>query len=648
MTATEILDLLARHRTLGAAPREELSWLADRGSFRRLEAGQILTAKGAQVEGLFVIFSGHLAMSVERAGEPYRIMEWHGGDVTGMLPYSRLVSPPGNSVAQEPTEILVIPREHIRALTHDCYEITALMVASMVDRARNFHAVDLREAKREAERATRAKSEFLATMSHEIRTPLNAIIGMADVLAHGSSLSPHDRKCVEVSQRNGIALLNLINDILDLSKVESGKVELESVCFDLRDIVAAAAEVVELKAAGKGLWLRQTIDPAIPVFRIGDPNRLRQVLINLLGNSLKFTETGGLEVRVETDPENAGRLRFAISDTGIGIAPDKLQAVFESFTQADASTTRKFGGTGLGLTISKQLVELMGGRLGLESAPGVGSTFFFTVPLGVHEDQSERAQDKPQTQLAELERQIAGMTILVTDDSEDNRFLVTSYLRGIDCTIDTAENGAQGVELFRSRRYDVVLMDGEMPVMDGFTATRTIREFERAKRSAGGVGPDTPILAFSAHAFADMGARALAAGYTDLLTKPVRRLTLLEALAKYGHRPASPDSAEEAPKEIDVEPAIEDIIPGYLAKRRAEIPLLRQALAEGDLEYVRATAHKMKGTGTGYGFPFLSEIGAALEAAARDGRTDEALAGVGELARRLAGLELRRNPGRRV
>jgi signal transduction histidine kinase len=247
MTASDLVDRLAQHKTIGAAPRKELEWMASHGLLRQLREGDVLTAKGAHPEGMFVVLSGHLAMFVDRGAGPYKIMEWRAGDVAGLLPYSRLVSPPGDNAAQEPSEVLALPRQELPDMTRECHEITSILVGSMIDRARAFHANDLRDAKIVAEKATQAKSEFLARMSHEIRTPLNAVIGMADVLA-ASRLTSHQRKCVEISQRNGIALLNLINDILDLTKVESGKVELEAIGFNLREVLAGAAEVVEAKA----------------------------------------------------------------------------------------------------------------------------------------------------------------------------------------------------------------------------------------------------------------------------------------------------------------------------------------------------------------------------------------------------------------
>jgi signal transduction histidine kinase/CheY-like chemotaxis protein len=463
---------------------------------------------------------------------------------------------------------------------------------------------ELEIKRQEAERATQAKSDFLATMSHEFRTPLNAIIGMADVLSL-TSLTPEQQKYVEIFQRSGVSLLNLINEILDLSKVESGHVELEATELDLPDVLSRAMEIVEVRVAAKGLWLRKSIAPDVPRYFTGDPNRLRQIIVNLLGNAIKFTEQGGLEVSVERDPENPapGRLRFAITDTGIGIAEDKMGLIFESFTQADSSTTRKYGGTGLGLTISKQLIELMEGRVWVTSKVGVGSTFFFTARLGVLEDQTDRAVARPaQIGVATLS---AGLRVLLVDDSEDNRTLILRYLQHTQSEIEIAENGQIGVDRFKTGHYDIVLMDVEMPVMDGYAAVREIRRIERDR----GMAP-TPVFALTAHAFTAMAAKGYEAGFTELLTKPIRRTTLIEAMAKH----AQADDTDAILVHIDE--GMEDVVPDYLRKRRADVTTYRERLQAADFDAIRKLAHKMKGTGTGYGFPRLTELGSGLETAA--------------------------------
>jgi signal transduction histidine kinase/CheY-like chemotaxis protein len=485
----------------------------------------------------------------------------------------------------------------------------------------------------ELARATQAKSDFLAAMSHEIRTPLNAIIGMADVLS-GTPLSADQKKCVEVFQRNGVSLLTLINDILDLSKVEAGKVELEATEMDLHGVISRAMEVVDGRVKARGLSLREVVAPDVPVRLMGDPNRLRQILINLLGNSIKFTERGGLEVRVVCDPEDPrpGRLRFGVSDTGIGIPPDKLGTIFESFSQVDASTTRKYGGTGLGLTISKQLVELMDGRIWVESELGAGSVFYFTAGFQVPEGESVRpAKEKAPVSrsIEEMEALTAGLRILLADDSEDNRYLILSYLKGARASIDIAENGEIAARMFRAGKYDIVLMDVEMPVMDGYQATRAVRQFEAETQAQ-----PTAVLALTAHAFTEMNLRARDAGFTDVLTKPIRKTVLLEGILKYAPArrtimaSASASPGRETPPElpgaaernvIEVEDGMEDVVPAYLEKRRGEIALYSAALDKGDFETVRGLAHKMKGTGAGYGFPVLTEIGSEMEQAAKAG-----------------------------
>jgi PAS domain S-box-containing protein len=495
---------------------------------------------------------------------------------------------------------------------------------------------ELRAAKAVAESASQTKSDFLASMSHEIRTPMNAIIGIADLLAK-TPLAPEQDKYVQIFRRAGDNLLNLINDILDLSKVEASQLELERTGFSLNDHLEKVTEMVVDRAHEKGLALVCEIAPNVPNDLVGDPTRLRQVLLNLLSNAIKFTESGEVSLRVAPDADSSvpTALRFTVSDTGIGIPGDKLGQVFERFTQADSSTTRRFGGSGLGLTISKRLVELMGGRIWVESRVGEGSVFAFAVPFEIWAA-ANRPTDAPVG--TGPEAPLPALCILLAEDSPDNCLITMAYLKDTPYRVEIAETGAVACKKFIAGHYDLVLMDRQMPIMDGLTATRTIRAWEQANDR-----PPTPIIALTASALKGDREMCLAAGCTAFLTKPIKQEVLLQAIKERSI--AAPPSSKEESSRMDTilvraEPKLADLIPVFLQNCRKNAITMLDALDRGDFETVEILGHGMRGAGGSYGFQAITDIGAALEQAAESADTDASRKWVGELSRYLDRVEI--------
>ena len=639
------------------------------------------------------------------------------------------------------------------------------ILRDITDRKRT--ELELIEAREGALNAVRTKSEFLANMSHEIRTPLNAIIGTTDLLWE-TNIDQRQRNYLRVCRNAGENLLALINDILDISKVEAGRVELENIPFDLCETVEKTCETLALRAHEKELELNSRILPGTPRWVIGDPSRLRQILINLIGNSIKFTEKGEVTVTVGRNPDKS--TYFSVKDTGIGIPEGKLESIFMSFTQADTSHTRRFGGTGLGLTICRKLVELMDGTISVSSELNRGSEFTFSVlleeaapreadardgsreslqgvkALVVDDNESNRAilreilegwnaavslaengseavrilenesfdvilldcsmpgmngfqvleelkqlgisrdpvimmlkadgsaegtgecrklgiqryvfkpvrrlelkeminsllSGKPGTETevsAVVERipvEDRKLSILLAEDSPDNRFLIIKYLEAYPWELKVAEDGREAVDLYENREapFDVILMDMQMPVMDGYEATRAIRAMESREQSQ-----HTPIVALTAHAMTEEIKKCMDAGCDLHISKPVRKKTLIrelnDLLSATGAKEGTPEIEGEtvidedctARVSIDLEP----LIPGYLENRKKDIRTITEHVENGNFSEAARLAHSMKGSGGGYGFDRITELGAMMEIAARNSDGAVVLSGLEQL-----------------
>jgi signal transduction histidine kinase/CheY-like chemotaxis protein/HPt (histidine-containing phosphotransfer) domain-containing protein len=519
----------------------------------------------------------------------------------------------------------------------------AQLAAVAIERKRAEDAVA--QARDRAIEAARLKAEFLANMSHEIRTPMNGVIGMTD-LALETELTVEQREYLDVVRSSAEALLQIIDDILDFSKIEAGRLTLEAVPFALRDVLDDALRPLALRAVQKGLYLGCEVSPEVPDTLVGDPGRLRQVIVNLVGNALKFTETGQVAIRAGIDERSAADVgvHFEVADTGIGVAPEKQQAIFSAFVQADGSTTRRFGGTGLGLAISTQLVEMMGGRIWIDSTLGEGSTFHFTARLGAEAETIAAAQAGP----SDTPVPSRGVRVLLAEDNAVNRLVAIRLLEKHGHTVVAAGDGRQALAALEDEHFDVVLMDVQMPVMDGFAATAAIRDRER------GTGLRIPIVALTAHAMQGDRERCLDAGMDAYVTKPIKPAELFGAIAELlpGVAPVAAPVVESAAPVLDVldaEQALAQVggdmavLAELIALFRSEVPRALAAIREGigttDSSAVARAAHRLKGSLVTLGARAASAEALRMETLGRAGDLADAEQALAALERQLGVLE---------
>jgi signal transduction histidine kinase/CheY-like chemotaxis protein/HPt (histidine-containing phosphotransfer) domain-containing protein len=487
-------------------------------------------------------------------------------------------------------------------------------------------AETIAEARDKALKANQAKSTFLANMSHEIRTPLTAIIGYSDVLLGSDQTAQERLQAINIINKSSQHVLHIINEILDLSKIEADKLEIEKLMVSPIKMLKEVSSLMQLQADEKGLLFNISFKTSIPETIVTDPTRIKQILLNLFSNAVKFTDKGQVRIDVSCAPEKQV-MTFEVIDTGIGMTEEQCTVIFDSFKQADTSTTRKYGGTGLGLTLSRQLAEMLGGNIVVKSQPGEGSCFIVEINTGkldnIHFiDKFDEFYEGDNIAPLPMPQNLYSGNVLLAEDTLANQQLLSMYLRKMGATVAIASNGQDAIDHALNENFDLVLMDLQMPIMNGLDATRALR----AK------GYATPIVALTANASSEFRKKCLDAGCEQFLTKPIDRTRFLQVVAEYLH-PATlqSDSAPIISDLLEESPDVADLIAVYIEKLPAVIHEIKAAGAKSNWQALESLFHQLKGSGGNYGYPELSRLAASIEFQVMNKNKNEVDALIGEL-----------------